>query len=273
MNEGSREILHVVFTPSGAATLRQVLKTLGRSDSVIAAFDDLSFGPIDPMDLPLRQAWIESELGWTDYDIAAETNKFQREAFAPDRRKIAWFSRRSAKEYAGFLAWLWQMEDVPCEVIDLTHAVVSRPTETELPAPGRHLTSLAILPPDKIVSGGFLDSAQALHASDRSHHRAMWSRLRHENAPLRVIEDLNLVSAPMSFFDSLLMSFVNDSWQKVAIVVGHALASHIFDNIYQTGDLFLASRVQALVESRQLEMRGQTALAMRYSEVRRRQIR
>ena len=122
MNEGSREILHVVFTPSGAATLRQALKTLGRSDSVAAAFDDLSFGPIDPLDLPSRRAWIESELGWADYDIGAETNKFQREAFALDRRKIAWFSRRSAKEYAGFLAWLWQMEDAPCEVIDLTHA-------------------------------------------------------------------------------------------------------------------------------------------------------
>src|SRR5690242_9028483 len=124
MNEGSREILHVVFTPSGAATLRQALKTLGRSDSVAAAFDDLSFGPIDPLDLPSRRAWIESELGWADYDIGAETNKFQREAFALDRRKIAWFSRRSAKEYAGFLAWLWQMEDAPCEVIDLTHAMV-----------------------------------------------------------------------------------------------------------------------------------------------------
>jgi hypothetical protein len=57
--------LHVVFTPSGAGSLRQALADAGRDDQVISSFDNLSFGPIDPPDLLLRSKWVESELGWT----------------------------------------------------------------------------------------------------------------------------------------------------------------------------------------------------------------
>ena len=75
-------------------------------------------------------------------------------------------------------------------------------------------------------------------------------------------------SAPITFFDSLLMSHATDEWQKVARIVGEALAAEWDDGIFQTGDLVLAARVNALVESGRLEYRGKNPLEMQFSEVR-----
>jgi hypothetical protein len=61
---------------------------------------------------------------------------------------------------------------------------------------------------------------------------------------------------------------VTDNWQKVARVVGQALVSPMDDCIIGPGDLFLVARVNALVESGRLEIRGKSALEMHASEVR-----
>ena len=75
------------------------------------------------------------------------------------------------------------------------------------------------------------------------------AKLRSENTPLREIDGNQLASAPNSFFDSVLMSYVTNDWQKVARIVGHALASQMDDCIIQAGDLLLVARVDALVET------------------------
>ena len=64
------------------------------------------------------------------------------------------------------------------------------------------------------------------------------------------------------------MSFVTDDWQKVAMVVGRALVAQMEDFTFQTGDLLLAARVNALVESGRLEIQGKSALEMQFSQVR-----
>src|ERR1700759_2366171 len=113
-------VLHVVFPPSGAGSLRQALKDAGRNDQVVAYFDNLCFGPIDPPDPQVRAKWVEAELGWTGWEeITARSEKFWQNACSHDNRKIAWLSRRSGQEYAGFLEWLWRLGDAPCEVVDL----------------------------------------------------------------------------------------------------------------------------------------------------------
>jgi hypothetical protein len=71
---------------------------------------------------------------------------------------------------------------------------------------------------------------------------------------------------PISFFDSLLMSHATDDWRKIARIVGEALAAEWDDGVFQTGDLVLATRVNALVASGRLECRGKNPLEMRFSE-------
>ena len=102
----------------------------------------------------------------------------------------------------------------------------------------------------------------------RERYRDLWQQLRSENAPLRVVDGDELVSAPISFFDSLLMSFVTDNWRKVGRIVGEALVAPMDNCIIGPGDLFLSARVNALVESGRLECRGNNPLEMRFSEVR-----
>jgi Protein of unknown function len=77
-----------------------------------------------------------------------------------------------------------------------------------------------------------------------------------------------LRSGPITFFDSLLMSHATDDWLKVARIVGESLAAEWDDGVFQTGDLVLAARMNAMVESGRLECRGKSPLEMQFSKVR-----
>ena len=265
----TQTVLHFVFTASGAGCLVQALRKAGRNDQVITSADDLSFGPINPPDSSLRASWVENELGRTDWhDLAGTSERLWDEARFPDNRKVAWLTRRSAMEYAGFLEWLWRLHDAPCEVVDLTDVKVSYRPEHGPPRAPALAMSLGMLPPDRIPNDRLWNLAEPLQSAVRGRYRDLWRQLRLEDAPLRVIDGDQLVSAPISFFDSKLMSYVTDDWQKVARVVGHALASQMDDCILQAGDIVLVARVDALVESGRLEIRGESAHDMHVSEVR-----
>lgn len=212
---------------------------------------------------------MEKELGRADWNKAPNsTERLWDEARFPGIRKVAWLTRRSAMEYAGFLEWLWRRGDEPCEVIDLTDVTVSDRLEQGPPRPPRLAISLAMLHPDIIASEKLWNLAEPLQASVRTRYLDLWRQLREENAPLRVVEGGTSRSAPITFFDSLLMSYATDDWQKVARIVGKGLAAEWDDGVFQTGDLVLAACVNTLVESGRLEYRGKHPLERQLSEVR-----
>jgi hypothetical protein len=263
----TQTILHFVFTPSGAGCLVQAIKRAGRDDQVIVSFDDMSFGPINPPERSLRAKWVESELGRADWDcFTDDPERLWDEGRFPNVRKVAWLTRRSAKEYAGFLDWLWRLGDQPCDVIDLTDIMISYHTEEGEPRP-RLALSVAMLSPERICEDNLWDLAEPLETTARAQHLGVWRQLRLENAPLRVLDGNRLVSAPISFFDSLLMSFVTEDWQKVARIVGKSLACGTDDSL-PINDILLRPRVNALVESGRLEIRGQSDRDIFFSEVR-----
>jgi uncharacterized protein DUF3658/uncharacterized protein DUF1835 len=265
----AQTVLHFVFTPSGAGCLSQALMAAGRDDQITIFFDDLSFGPINPPDPSLRAKWVENELGRTGWDdIAAESERFWRGAPSPDHRTVAWLTRRSAMEYAGFLEWSWRMRDAPYDVVDLSNVKISYRPEHGPPRPPALAMSLGMLHPGTIRRDRLWELAEPLQQTVRERYQDLWQQLRSENAPLRVVDGDELVSAPISFFDSLLMSCVTDNWRKVARVVGQALVLPMDDCIIGPGDLFLMARVNALVESGRLEIRGKPASGMHASEVR-----
>jgi Protein of unknown function/Domain of unknown function (DUF1835) len=264
----TRAIAHFVFTPSGAGCLVQALRKAGRKDLVVASFDNLSFGPIDPPNSSLRAKWVENELGNTEWhEHATDSERDWNEARFPGHRKVGWLTRRSAMEYAGFLEWLWRLGDAPCEVVDLTEVKVSYPAHSP-PRPPRLAISLGMLHHDKICSDKLWDLAEPLQVAARARYLEFWRQLHAENAPLRVIDGDRLVSAPISFFDSLLMSHVTKDWQKVGRVVAPALSFGMDDDIVQAGDMFLAARINRLAEDGRLEIRGKSALEIFRSEVR-----
>jgi hypothetical protein len=243
-------------------------KKAGRDDQVIASFDDLSFGPINPPDASLRAKWVENELGRADWSsVAEDSGRLWEEARFPNGRIVAWLTRRSAKEYAGFLDWLWRLGDQPCDVIDLTDVMISYHTEEGEPQQ-QSAMSLGMLSPDRICEDNLWDLAEPLETTAREQHLDVWRKLRLENAPLRVLDGDRLVSAPISFFDSMLMSFVTEDWQRVARIIGQSLVSSADDSLVAIDDILLRARVNALVECGRLEIRGQSDRDIFFSEVR-----
>ena len=171
-------------------------------------------------------------------------------------------------EYAGFLDWLWHHGDTPCDLVDLSEVKISLPAKHEPQQQKSLPVSLALLGHDIIAHNKFWDLAKPLPMTDRLRYRELWQQLIAEDAPLRVIEGDKLVSAPASFFDSLMMSYVTDSWRKTAKVISEVTTSHWDDNIWQTNDRFLQARMRFLAESGRVEVRGETGRDFTFSEVR-----
>jgi hypothetical protein len=247
--------LHIVFNSSAAAGLRDALRQAGRNERVVSLSDCLSFGPINPPDPELRRKWVEEELDYTGWEeVVGQATSFWPEALSISSRRIAWLSRRSTQEYAGFLEWLWRLDEEPIEVIDLTDVRVAGNSTGPT---NRHLAiSLGILPPHTILENELFDRTETLTPVLRAQYRELWGRLRTENAPLRVLSAGELVSAPLSFFDPLLLSCATPEWQKAARVIGKALADSWETSVLQTADLVLCARARALAGAGCLESRG-----------------
>ena len=257
-------VFHVAFTPESAQNLRDALRNIGRDDRTIGLPDDLRLGPIDGDDPWRRATWIQSELGLTGWgDIAAEAEWFWQQALSSDYRTVAWFSRRSAREYTGFLEWLWRRGDAPCEIVDLTNRRLPQYSEHgSVTAP---TTSLAHIDFENIHDDDLFAQTEVLPTAARRNHQALWRRLRDENTALRILKNDALASAPVSFFDARLLSQARAHWQKVAMIVAMTLTPEAEGDV---GDLFLAGRVNALVAAGQLERQGRSAIDMRRCEVR-----
>jgi hypothetical protein len=264
----AQTVAHFVFTSSGAGCLVQALRKVGRDDPVVATCHNMNIGPIDPSDPSSREKWFENELGRINRKDGVRSERDWGDAHFPGHRKVAWLTRRSAMEYAGFLDWLWHRGDTPCDLVDISEVEIACPPEFDPPPrPGTLPTSLALLHHDIIAHNNLWDLAEPLLMTERLQYREHWGQLLSENAPLRVIDANKLVSAPMSFFDSLLMSFVTDKWQRAAKVYSRVAISYWDDGIDQINDTFLAARMRALIESGHLEIRGETARGIDLSEV------
>lgn len=89
--------------------------------------------------------------------------------------------------------------------------------------------------------------------------RARWRKLKDENADLRILDATGLVSAPITSFDDLILSFVTNEWRVCTRVVAHALV-RACKRFNQTTDLFPWSRLRTLVEEGVVEGRGDMQL-------------
>ena len=265
----TQTILHFVFTDSGAGCLVEALREAGRDEYVIASSDAMNLGPINPADPSLRTKWVETEFGRTDWSsFTGASEPLWDDTLFANHRKVAWLSRRSAAEYAGFLEWLWRLGEAACEVVDLTEVEVSyRPEHGPPPSAGLAM-SLALLSHHTIRKNKLWDLAEPLQAAARRRYHDVWRQLRSENAPLRVIDGDKLVSAPITFFDAKLLSHARPDWQKVSTIFAQMLLSEADDTVIQTDQMLVTGRINAMAASGILELRGEPASEMFRSEVR-----
>ena len=255
-----------MFGASAAASLRKGLAQAGRKEKVVCLFDDFSFGPINPPDPLARIHWADIQLGCSDWAaVVAATQPFLAASLSGDVHPVAWYSRRDAREYSNFLWWLSQLNYGQCDAIDLTDLKITRPGYEGQGAESTSVVSASLLLPKELID--LIDTSCLLPSDRRCRYVNDWIRLTNEDAPLRVLDKMNLVSAPITFFDELLLSCADHSFRKMARVVGTALAKVWESDLHQAGDIVLAARVRALVEAGALESRGDLA-EMRFCEVR-----
>ncbi len=253
---------HVVFSSSAAGNLKLALEQIGCKERVISQRDDLSIGPIDGH-LDERHKWLEKELAYEDYREVPELDTlFWTEAISPQIYPVAWVSRRCAREYAGFLEFLWRLGHTDFSIVDTTNLLVQGPYRQH-PA-----VTIAVLSPGKIIETQLLNAQERLAASEIDAYRSMWKQLKEDNAALRVVTRRGLVSAPITYFDNLISSHITQDWQKCARVLGMTLVDHIDGPFYQTGDLLLWARLRVLADTDAFEHRGDLA-SMHHSEIRR----
>jgi len=169
-------------------------------------------------------------------------------------------------DYSSFLEFLWRLGEQACDVVDLSDIEVTWRKE-DGGSSREPVVSLGLLNPDQMRENVLWNHAAPLGSAERARHREAWRKLRRENAPFRIVKNGELSSAPIDFYDRLLMSCVADRWLKSARIVGEALAKLYETPGLETSDAVLFGRLRKLVALGQVDSKGDMS-RMRWSEVR-----
>lgn len=252
-------ILHIAPGSSAGGSLRQAIRTSGRTDHVISFRDDLSSGPIDSDDSSARALWWASIYDEHDVDL----DSFWRHIMSTSDRLVVWFGRHSAHEHAFFLALVDRLGDRPYDIIDVTGSrmpIIRPGSEPALSPPQK---AVSLIAEEELIK--LFGTERAITSQEREDATRRWRKLKFENAPFRIVTDTGLVSAPADVFDALLMERVTKDWRKVARVIAETMG-HNMEPYIQVGDLMLLTRIVALVEQGKLVAHGDP-WAMRRCEV------
>lgn len=250
---GEAEVVHVALGVSRADTIRDVLRSQGDEARVIALPGSLNFGPINPPDPDVRQAWIRAVLRPDPYDDQREAEEPWMEATSESVHPLYWVCMSDPAEHASFLEFAFRMNGRSFDVIDATDLdFVTRDGV-------RRPWSLGIMRCEDIVASGLRDKRHVFSLAERDAAVAAWAALRLEDAPLRIVRDGRLVSAPLTHYDAALISQAATDWEIAARVIArtlHHLSFEVDPPEHSVSDVVLFGRIQALGDAGALEIRG-----------------
>ena len=245
---GKGPLVHAVFGLSAGGHVVQLLHLAGRPDDrVIALGDELDLGAIDRIDGESRHRSMCELLGDNVWEAPVRIDAFWSEVASSERCVVGWVNRRNATQHAGLLELVRRRGDAPLEIIDVTDVV--------FPGGGKQPLDIGSAAPALSIELELLDTAAPLSVSARSSYAQTWAQLRAENAPLRIVDNATLVSAPVTHYDTRLVSAVAPKWQSAGWVLGRWYRGFRPPNI-----CFVLSRFAALVAAGQLEGEGDFTL-------------
>ncbi|QGM44492.1 DUF3658 domain-containing protein [Methylocystis heyeri] len=246
----SQTIVHILPGHSAAGTVREALEQLGLNEKVVAIGDHLGYGPIDG-DLEARRKWLDENMcdGGESVD---EAELAWQEALAPDAFPIIWTCRSDAWAHSGFLEFLSRVGERPFKLIDATEVMIQTRA-----GPWR-IEALGIVTEAQMISAGLFQRQREMSPAEIAEGREVWSRLKAENALLRITENDRLLSKPLTFFDAELLEEVPQDWERAVRVVGNALARFCCSSPRRlVSDSFIWGRYLALAEQGAVEIRGE----------------
>ena len=262
----SHPVTHITFGVHGERGLRVALKKAGRRERAVPLWDDFSLGPIDSRDSAARWEWATRELGLFPHSrrLFTKQNNAWDAALSSGTRKVAWVARRWAHEYCGFLEWLWRFSDEACDVVDLHNLLVNR-NHLDGTSGRYNARCLGDLLAEEIYDNdnALWDLARPLSDERRRYFHDVWRKLRAENAAFRVWKNGELVSAPITHYDDIILGHAGPRLLKVAWVIRRPKEP---DPAYEACKYVLHGRLNKLVEAGQLEAYGDISRPG-YSEV------
>jgi hypothetical protein len=259
------EIVHVAWGPSRVDSIRDALRLKGSAERVIALSHALNVGPIDTLDADARRVWARANL--RDDDPNRDWHEPEApwsEATSLGAHPVYWVCLTDAGDHASFLEFASRMAGRPFDIVDATGL--------DLATIGgiSPVWSLGQVRPEEIVASGLVERRRPFSQAESDAAVEAWSRLRRENAPLRIMREGRLISAPLSHFDAVLTTQAKRERELLIELIGRALDHLDFEADppgQGTGDELLFARVLALGEADALEVTG-SGLGMRDYEVR-----
>jgi hypothetical protein len=250
--------VHFIFSPSAAVSLRSAMSTLGPSPEVVALFEDLSFGPLQPQQ---RLEWWqekfyspEGETRDDEQEIWCRRSRFWELALAADVDPFVWLNRNSPQEMTGFLSFVSKTGGRRFRLFDVTHSNAQEATQGSLTQPvcisqllSRDFTKVLLQ-----CSNPARASSQSIEAWG-----ADWEKILSENSVLRVVDSHGrLISVHESYFDEWILRSVGVHWTKAARVAGDALGAFDRERHQRMSDLYALLRLYSLAENGALEVEG-----------------
>lgn len=241
--------LHILFSPSAAGSLKQVLTVRRSGDEVVGLSDCLAMGPIATGNPDERSAWLDERIpqhvGWDR--IARSTLDFLSTIRSWRGERLTWIAPRSACEQCGLH---WYFEQVP-EAATAPMIIADGPLSggwSEAPPLG-----LGELPAELMAD--LFDHAPRRQWPGPVTSGETWRRLRGEAGLLRIVEQGALRTVSEDYFDPLLLDRCLRDWEKWSRVVGRAMIDAMEEG-HHIGDSFFIWRLRDLVERGRMECRG-----------------
>lgn len=237
-------VIHVLFSPSAAGTLRQLLRSRGVEERVADLTEWLDTGWIASDRIEDRIDWFEKRMPWKDnWAWSIEyIDKFLA-AVGSDDERLIWLAPRSAQEQSGLYWYFHRTRPAPTRMIVADYAL-------EGAWRGEPPRSLGELDPEAMAQ--LLDRCTRVEWDSSRFPIDKWARLMDDAAVLRVVEDGVLTSAGPDHYDEPLLRSCPEEWTKWARVVANVMA-HADQAV---DDLFLRWRLQELIDGGLVECTG-----------------
>lgn len=250
-------LVHVVFGDSVGGILRQGLRQAQLREEILSFPDNLAYGPVNG-DPSIRIGWCQGRFddlkdGRWLYPSASDLADFWDRFDQAKSRKVIWVSRRSSREYCGFLECLFRSDANDSILInDLTDQHISRKTTegiTSLP-----IVSTGHLNVENLMR--FYGSWHLLSPELRESFIEEWKPLREENAHYRVFAGSKMLSASNSYFDESILLNLDEKWRKAVRVIGDTLQDHWHGHYNDVGSDILWARLNELIRDNRIAGRG-----------------
>lgn len=246
-----KEIIHVCFSESAAGCIRHAIKKgLIKGNIVISLLDDLSNGPINELsNVNIRIDWcrkVISANGHFMVDAIRDNYEYlyKEVSSISDQSIYIWYAE-NGKETSGLLYLLSLFKDKIESIftINVSGKIYEGDTIIEF-------NSVGEIVPERLE--WFIIKRQKISMEWYSAQMDLWMRLQKENADLRVVNDKQITSVEVSYYDEMILNYTNKQFSKCARTVGECIGrtdSYICD-------IFLFWRVLELIKSGRIEYKG-----------------